>query len=149
MEETAISVLRTELIAALVTNTARLCDGLRAELARPVRLDAGRCLQFEADPWSWGVSSCALEEPVISDDWLTDTLTWDWFERADKVGVNWDALISEELCPWFAQCWREVGGPAQFHPAFLFFHDYHDQQFDLEQSRWVPAAVAFGGHQEV
>jgi hypothetical protein len=135
--------MRAELVAALAANKPRLCDGLRAELARSVKLEPGRCLQFEADPWSWGVSSCASEEPIITDDWLTRTLTWEWFERAEAAGVNYDAMISDELCAWFARCWREVGGPALFSPAFLFFHDYHDQQFDLETSRWLPAAEAF------
>jgi hypothetical protein len=143
MNESAASALRAELLAALAGNTARLCDGLWAELARPAELE-GRCLQFEADPWSWGVSSCASEEPVITGDWLTRALTWSWFERADAAGVNCDALISEELCPWFARCWREVGGPARFSPAYLFFHDYHDRQYDLEQSRWVPTEEVFG-----
>jgi hypothetical protein len=144
MDDTAASMLRAELVAALAANTARLCDGLQAELARSVKLEPGRCLQFEVDPWSWGVSSCASEEPVITDDWLSWALTWQWFERAETAGVNYDAMIAEELCPWFARCWWEVGGPARFSPAFLFFHDYHDQQFDLEQTRWVPAAEAFG-----
>ncbi len=144
MDDVAASALRAELIAALAANTARLCDGLRAELARSVKLEPGRCLQFEADPWSWGVSSCASEEPVITDDWLSRALTWEWFERVEAAGGNYDAMISDELCPWFARCWQEVEGPVRFSPAFLFFHDYHDQQFDLEQSRWVPAEEAFG-----
>jgi hypothetical protein len=97
------------LIAALAANTARLCDGLRVELARSVKLEEGHPLQFEADPWSWGISSCASEEPVITDDWLSHTLTWGWFERANEAGVNRDAMISDELCPWFANCWEEVG----------------------------------------
>lgn len=144
MDEAAASALRAELIAALAANTARFCDGLRDELGRKIKLEPGRCLQFEADPWSWGVSSCASEEPVISDDWLSRALRWEWFERAEAAGVNYDEMISDELCPWFARCWREVGGPAQFSPAFLFFHDYHDQQFDLERGCWVSAAEAFG-----
>jgi hypothetical protein len=144
MDETADSALRAELDAALAANMNRLGDGLRAELARSVRLEAGRCLQFEADLFSWGVSSCASEEPIITDDWLTRSLTWGWFERAEAAGVNWGAMIQEEFCPWFAACWRAVGGPARFRPAYLFFHDYHDEQYDLEQCRWIPAAEAFG-----
>jgi hypothetical protein len=71
-------------------------------------------------------------------------LTWDWFERAERAGVDYDALISEELCPRFAGCREEVGGPASFSPAYMFFHDYHDQQYDLERRCWVPSEVAFG-----
>ena len=144
MAEAVASQFRAELIAALAANKARLCEGLRTELARSVKLEEGRCLQFEADLWSWGISSCASEEPVITDDWLSCTLTWAWFERAEEAGVNWSAMISEELCPWFAACWQEVGGPKRFGPAFLFFHDYHDEQYDLERCRWIPAAEAFG-----
>jgi hypothetical protein len=107
-------------------------------------MERGRCLQFEADPWSWGVSSCASEEPVINDDWLSRQLSWEWFERAEAAGVNYDTLISDELRAWFARCWQEVGGPTRFSRAFLFFHGYHDQQFDLERTRWVSAAEAFG-----
>ncbi len=62
MDGAAASTWRAELVAALAANTARLCDGPRAELARPVKPELGRCLQFEADPSSWGVSSCASEE---------------------------------------------------------------------------------------
>lgn len=144
MDDAAVNALRAELIAALTENTARLCDGLRVELARSVRLEPGRCLQFEADPCSWDVSSCASEEPVITDDWLSRALTWEWFERAEVAGISYDAMISDEFCPWFARCWQEVGGPSRFSPALLFFHDYHDQQFNLERSRWLPAAEAFG-----
>jgi hypothetical protein len=144
MVESAARSLRTELAAALAANAARLCDGLREELARSVELEEGRRIQFEADPYSWGVSSCATEEPVITDDWLSRALTWDWFERAEEAGVDCDALIWEELCPWFAGCWEEVGGPARFSPAYLFFHDHHDQQYDLERRGWVPSEVAFG-----
>jgi hypothetical protein len=144
MDDVAASALRAELVAVLAANTARLCDGLRTELARSVKLEAGRRLQLEVDPWSWGVSSCASEEPVITDDWLSRALTWEWFERVETAGANSDVMISDELCPWFARCWHEVEGPARFSPAFLFFHDYHDQQFDLEQSRWVPTEEAFG-----
>jgi hypothetical protein len=141
-EETA-NTLRGELVAALAANTPRVCDGLRAELARPSRLEPERPLQFEVDLWSWGISSCASEEPIITGDWLSEALTWNWFERAEAAGANFDAMISEELCPWFAACWQEVGGPARSGPAYLFFHDYHDQQYDLERRCWVPAEIAF------
>src|SRR5262249_7144319 len=103
-----------------------------------------RPLQFEGELCSWGIASCASEEPIITDDWLSRTLTWDWFERAEKAGVDWGALISEELCPWFAGCWQAVGGPARFSPAYLFFHDNHNEQHDLEQLRWIPAAQVCG-----
>jgi hypothetical protein len=44
------------------------------------------------------------------------------------------------MCPWFAAGWRQAGGPAKFSPAFLFFHDYHDSQYDLEGERWLSGA---------
>jgi hypothetical protein len=144
MVESVASGFRAELVAALAANTARMCDGLRAELARSVKLKEGWPLQFEVDLYSWGIASCASEEPIITDDWLSRTLTWAWFERAEKAGVDWGALISDELCPWFADCWQAAGGPARFSPAYLFFHDYHNEQYDLEQRRWIPAEEAFG-----
>jgi len=136
--------LRAELLAVLSANTSRLCDGLRAELARPFTLGPGRRLQFEADPWSWGITCCATEEPVFDRDRLSDDLPGDWFERAEEAGVNWDAMLADEVCPWFAECWQSAGGPVRFSPAFLFLHGYHDRQYDLECRCWVPAAEAFG-----
>src|SRR5439155_3385974 len=39
--------------------------------------------------WSSDVCSSDLtEEPIITDDWLSRTLTWGWFERAGAAGVN-------------------------------------------------------------
>jgi hypothetical protein len=136
--------LRAELLTVLAANTPRLCAGLRAELARPVTLEPDRWLQFEADPWSWGITCCATEEPVFDGDRLSDELPADWFNGAEEAGVNWDALLSEEVCPWFAECWQSVGGPAQFSPAFLFLHGYHHRQYDLERRCWVHATEAFG-----
>lgn len=83
------------------------------------------------------------EEPVFDGHWLADELTGEWFERAEAAGVNWDGLLSDEVCPWFARCWQEAGGPAKFSPAFLFLHGYHEQQYHLEHQCWVPATEAF------
>jgi hypothetical protein len=141
----AATTLRAELLNALAANAERLSDALRAELARSSQSLVGRPLQFEADPWDWGISSCVSEEPIITDDWLSHALTWRWFEQAEEAGVDADALIWEELPRWFAECWQAVGGPARFSPAYLFFHDYHDQRYDLERRCWVPGEVAFGG----
>jgi hypothetical protein len=140
----ASDLLRGELVAVLATAAPRLCDGLRAELARPHPEQPGRPLQFEADPWSWGITSCATEEPVIDGDGLEGELPADWFERCEAAGVNWDALLEAEICPWFAGCWQAVGGPERFSPAFLFLHGYHDQQYHLERCCWGPLAEAFG-----
>ena len=142
--EASAATLRAELFNVLSAREAECCDGLRAELARPVTIEVGRRLQFEIDPQSWGVSSCATEELIIGDWWLYDSLPGDWLDRAEALGVNWDALFSNEVCPWFATCWRTVGGPTRFSPAYLFIHDYHDTQYDLERTCWIPAAVAFG-----
>jgi hypothetical protein len=139
----ASEVLRDELLVVLGANARRLCDRLRAELARPHPEQPGRPLQFESDPWSWGITSTATEESVFDGDRLSDELPGDWFERAEAAGVNWDGLLSDEVCPWFAGCWESVGGPAQFSPAFLFLHGYHDHQYNLERRCWVPAAEAF------
>jgi len=136
--------LRAELLAVLSANASRLSDGLRAELARPVKLEPGRVPRFEADPWSWGTTCCATDEPVFEGERLSDELPGDWFERADEAGINWDGLLSDEVCPWFAECWEAVGGAERFRPAYIFLHGYHDQQYDLERCRWVTAAAAFG-----
>jgi hypothetical protein len=143
--EAAESALRAELVAVLAGNTAMLRDGLRAELDRPHNMKPGRPLQFEVDPWSWGISSCATEEPVTDGDWLSESLPDDWYERAEAAGINWNGLLESMVCPWFADCWQAEGGPARFSPAYLFLHGFHDQQYDLERCCWVPTTVAFGG----
>ena len=135
--------LRAELLAILTASRAAVCEGLRVELARAIELDDGDFLQFEVDPWSWDISSCASEEQVTEADWLLEKVP-DWIERAGDAGINWDEMLSVEVCPWFADCWQEVGGPARFSPAYLFIHGYHHQQYNLESRCWVPATVAFG-----
>ena len=142
MAEAAANVLGAELLAALSANTDRLRDAIRADLARPIYLDEGCCLQFEVDPFFFGISSCATEEALLSDNWLDDSLPEGWFERADAALGGWSEMISAELCPWFAECWEAAGGPARFSPAFLFFHGYHLKQFDLERRRWLSSAEA-------
>jgi hypothetical protein len=144
MEKPAVTRLRAELVAALTANADRLRQAIGAELAKPIALEADRRLQFEIDPWFFGVTLCAMEEIILPGDWLDSALPGDWFERAEDAEINWDALIAEELCPWFAECWQSVGGPAAFSPAYLFFHDYHGQQYHLEGRRWISVAEAFG-----
>jgi hypothetical protein len=143
MQNPALSVLRAELLIALSANTDRLRDALRADLARPIDLDEGRHLQFEIDPF-FGISSCATEEAILSDDWLDEALPKDWFERAEALAGGWNEMISQELCPWFAECWKAVDSPTRFSPAFLFFHGHHLQQFDLEHRRRLSSTEAFG-----
>jgi hypothetical protein len=128
--------LRAELRAALAVNTGRLHDAIRVELARGVVLEPGRRMQFEVDPFFYGIASRGSEEPVLT-DWLDGSLPTDWYERAERALGGWDAPVWEELCPWFAECWREAGGPQRYSPAFLFFHDYHNDQYDLEGRRWL------------
>jgi hypothetical protein len=144
MSKTDETTLRSEVLNALAANTARLADGLQAELARSKDPGMGRPLQFEVDPLYWDITSCASEDPIITDDWLDRALGRDWLERAEEAGAEPEGMICEELCPWFADCWQAVGGPARFSPAYLFLHDYHDQQYDLERRCWVPVEVAFG-----
>ena len=140
METASSVVLREELLAALSASTDRLRDAIRQDLARPIHLDGGRCLQFEVDPFFFGISSCATEEPILSSEWLDDVLPNDWFERAEVAMGGWNEMISAELCPWFAESWAAVGGPARFTPAFLFFHGHHLEQYDLERRFWVSSA---------
>jgi len=128
--------LRTELRAALAANTDRLRDAIRGELARKVVLEPGRRMQFEVDPFFFGIASCASEEPVLV-EWLDGSLPTGWYERAEQALGGWDALVREELCPWFAERWREAAGPERYSPAFLFFHGYHNDQYDLERCRWL------------
>jgi hypothetical protein len=136
--------LRAELRSALLAHTEALRVALQDELARFVQLEPGRRLQFEIDPFFFGISSCVTEEVILPGNWLDRALPADWFERADAAKGGWNAMISAELCPWFAECWKAVDGPAKFSPAFLFFHGYHGEQFDLESARWLSSSEAFG-----
>src|SRR5262245_38922849 len=124
MEDPAVSRLRAELVAALTANTDRLRQAMRAALAEPISLHAGRRLQFQIDDFCFGVTLCATEGIVLPGDWLEEALPGDWFERAEVAADGWNKLISEELCPWFADCWEAIGGPAVFSQAYLFFHWY-------------------------
>jgi hypothetical protein len=144
MAKQAAKKLRKELLAALSANTAPLRDAIRADLARIIELEKGHRQQFEIDPAFFGVSSCRTEEMLLADDWLRAALPKDWFERAEAGEGSWNEMISEELCPWFADCWQAVGGPAWFSPALLFFHGYHMRQYDLENRCWLSSAEAFG-----
>jgi hypothetical protein len=144
MSKTDATTLRSEVSVVLAANTARLTDGLQAELARSKEPEMGRPLQFEVDLLYWDITCCASEEPIITGDWLDRAVDGDWLERAEEAGIEPEGMICEELCPWFADCWHAVGGPARFSPAYLFLHDYHDQQYDLECRCWVPEDVAFG-----
>jgi hypothetical protein len=122
--------------------------GLGAALAELRAMEPDLPLQFEADPYTWGVACCATEEPVTEGDWLDESLPADWYERAEAAGIDWigaRTLLEREICQWFADCWHAEGGPARFSPAYLFLHDYHDQQYDLERRCWVSAAEAFPG----
>jgi len=93
-------------------------------------------MQFEVDPFFYDIGSCASEEPVLT-NWLDRSLPTDWYERTEEALGGWDALVSEESCPWFAERWRVAGGPQQYSPAFLFFHGYQKNQYDLEGRRWL------------
>jgi hypothetical protein len=43
---------------------------MRAELAKPIALEAGRRIQFEVDDFFFGVTLCATEETILPGDWL-------------------------------------------------------------------------------
>ncbi|HUO03607.1 MAG TPA: hypothetical protein VMU16_00285 [Candidatus Binataceae bacterium] len=137
MEASAVTGLRTELVAALAASTDRLRSTIRGELDKGITLEAGRQLQFEIDDFFFGITLCANEESILPGEWLDGALPKDWFDRAEQAEVDWNAIIIEELCPWFAGCWQAVGGPGAFSPAYLFFHLRPQEQYDLEGRRWV------------
>lgn len=143
MKKPAVSQLRAELVAVLAANADGLRRAMRAELAKPIAIEAGRRLQFEIDDFFFGVTLCATEETILPGDWLNDALPGDWFERAEEAVGGWNEMISGELCPWFAECWQAVGGPSAFSPAYLFFHWYPQEQYDLGRRRWLSSEEAF------
>lgn len=137
MEEPAIVRLRAELTAALSANTDRLQTAIRSQLAGPMALATGQRLQLEIDPYFFGIELCATEETILPGGWLDAALPEDWMDRAENVLGGWNAIISAELCPWLADCWQAAGGPAAYSPAYLFFHGYQQEQFDLERRCWT------------
>jgi hypothetical protein len=88
--------LRAELRAALVAYSDQLREALRGELAQKVVLEPGRRMQFEVDPFFYGITTCASEEPVL-EDWLDSSLPTDWFDRAEEALGGWDELITPDL----------------------------------------------------
>lgn len=98
--------LRAELRAALAVNISRLHDAVRAELARKVTLEPPHRMQFEVDPFFYGITSCASEEPILTDYWLDGSLPADWYDRAEEALGGWDALVSEG-----SKCWRVAWTP--------------------------------------
>jgi hypothetical protein len=141
MEPSAVERLRSELVAVLTAYSDRLRNTIHGELAKAVAIEAGQQLHFEIDDFFFGVSMCATETTILPGDWLDGVLPGDWFDRAEDAGVDWNAIIVEELCPWFAECWQAAGGPAAFSPAYVFFHLRPQQQYDLERRRWASSAV--------
>ena len=144
MTDATADQLRVELRAALDANSSHLRDALLAELARELTLEPGQRMQFEVDPLFYDITSCASEEPVLT-DWLDGSLPANWYQRAEETLGSWDTLVSDELCPWFAECWQQVGGPQHHSPAFLFFHGYHNSQYDLNGRRWLSGNEIWGG----
>jgi hypothetical protein len=136
MESAEISRLRSELTDALAKQREELCGAIRRELAEKIVLAAGRDLQFEVDDLSFGITLCDVEDTVMAGEWLDAALPTDWFQRAEDLGLDANTIVPEALCPWFADCWREAGGPAAFQTAYLFFHLNPQKQYDLERRRW-------------
>src|SRR5438128_4810091 len=101
MHASAASRLRAELVGALARRSHQLRQAIRGELGRSIVLEPGRRLQFEVDPWSLRVTLCVTEHDMLPDEWLSAELPEDWFARAEDGAVNWDAMVSDELCPWF------------------------------------------------
>lgn len=118
-------------------NGARLRDAIRRELTRAIELEPDQRVQFEIDPNSYRVSFCATEEEILPDDWLEAALPEDWFERAGEALDGWDGVAAEGLSTWIADAWQDLDGKARFSPAFLFFHGYHNRQYDLELREWL------------
>ncbi|MEP7274016.1 MAG: hypothetical protein ABI882_21130 [Acidobacteriota bacterium] len=114
-------------------HTSELDAALRHVLAEPITLEPGRCIQFEVDPWYYGIHLCATEEIVMGDDWLLGELLQN---LSDEVLEKVLEVVTELLINWLADAWERVGGPQRYRPAFAFLHGYREQ-FDLEQRRWL------------
>jgi len=129
--------IRAELAHALDASSERLRRAISVELEKSIELEPDQRIQFEVDPHFYYVTLCATEEELLPDEWLEDALPEGWFERAGEAFDGWDGLVAELMAPWIADCWRDIGGPARFSPAFMFFHGYHHNQYDLELRRWL------------
>jgi hypothetical protein len=123
-------------------HSIRLDTALRAALAKPIKVEPGRRLLFEVCPYFYGVVLTDTEEVILPDGWL-DELPSEVLELVERAGSDSLEVVSQMVVDWLADGWQRVGGPQQYQPAFVFFHGYHDKQFDLERRCWVSAEEAF------
>jgi hypothetical protein len=137
MTPAAIEQLHAELVAVLTVNTDQLQSALRSEIAGALPLESDGYLQFEIDDIYFGITSCATENIILPGDWFDCLVSSDWLEGAEAFLGGWNELIAQKLCPWFADSWQSVGGPAAYSPAYLFFHMSPLDQYDLEQRHWI------------
>jgi hypothetical protein len=137
MSDAESTAIVAELEAALRANGERLSRAIRVELDKPIALEAEQRIQFEIDPFSFRLTFTASEEDLLPDDWLDEATPDQWFVRAGDVLGGFDELVAERMTAWIADAWASAGGPARFSPAFIFFHGYHQNLYDLEQRRWL------------
>jgi hypothetical protein len=123
-------------------HSARLDVALRAALAKPIKMESGRRLQFEVCPYFYGVVLTDTEEVLLPGGWL-DELPGEVLEQVEEAGGDSLEVVHQMIVNWLADGWQRVGGPQQYRPAFVFFHGYHEEQFDLERRCWISAEEAF------
>jgi hypothetical protein len=57
-------------------------------------------------------------------------------EVYEAAGINTWQIASQELVPWFGECWHNAGGLQCKYPAYICHHD-DIESFDLRQLKWV------------
>jgi hypothetical protein len=124
-------------------HSARLDAALREALAKPIRLEPGRRLQFEICPFFYRVVLTDTEQEILPKDWFGE-LPGTALEQVEQEGGDPLEVFSQAVVDWLADGWQRIGGPKRYRPAFAFYHGYHGLQFDLERHCWVSAEEAFG-----
>lgn len=103
------------------------------QLSTDIDLGHSERLQFEIDPFSFGITLIQTEEVVFPEP--DDLIPQDPDDDVEKFDTL--ECVCDELVSWFADRWVAAGGPARYSPAYVFFHGGMDTpRYDLEQKRW-------------
>jgi hypothetical protein len=139
------SDLRLAIRLALETLNPAVEATLRRELAVPIDLGHSDRIQFEVCPYFHGIHLIQTEEEILPDSAAQDCLPQELQDAAEAADLDLHTALGEELLPWFADRWEQVGGPALYRPAYAFFHGGLDEpRYDLERRLWLSVEEVFG-----
>jgi hypothetical protein len=133
-----LAPLRQAIRRRLADLSAAVKERFAGIVADPPQPEWG-VLQFEVDPFSWGIHFVEDGEGVLSDD-----QTEHFFDAASvcaEAGItdedfDYYPVLEPLALDWLADCWHEAGGCNVPYPAEAFFHGYHLDRFDFRSRQW-------------